>query len=135
MSYQGNDAIVCPLMTLLFWRFTGGLYYELIADPRFANEFGEGFQTYVGEVIERACPDPKKQRIPEQDYAVGKMKKRTVDWIVADEQSALFIECKAKRLSWGAKASLVDLGPLEADIDSMASAVVQVYKTVTDYLT
>jgi hypothetical protein len=44
MSYQGNDAIVCPLMTLLFWRFTGGLYYQLIGDPRFANEFGEGFQ-------------------------------------------------------------------------------------------
>jgi hypothetical protein len=29
---------------------------------------------------------------------------------------------------------LADLGSLEADIDSMASAVVQVYKTLTDYL-
>jgi hypothetical protein len=134
MSYQGNDAIVCPLMTLLFWRFTGGLYYELIGDPRFANEFGDGFQTYVGEVIKRAWPDPKKQRIAEQEYFVRKKKKRMVDWIIVDEHSALFIECKAKRLSWGAKASLADLGPLEADIDSMASSVVQVYKTVTDYL-
>jgi hypothetical protein len=134
MSYQGNDAMVCPLMTLLYWRFTGGLYYELIGDPRFANEFGDGFQTYVGEVIERACPGPKRQRIAEQEYLVRKKKKRTVDWIITDEHSALFIECKAKRLSWGAKASLADLGPLEADIDSMASAVVQVYKTLTDYL-
>jgi hypothetical protein len=135
MSHQGNDAIVCPLTTLLFWRFTGGLYYELISDPRFANEFGDGFQTYVGEVIKRAWPDPKKQRISEQEYFVRKKKKRTVDWIITDDRSALFIECKAKRLSWGAKASLADLGPLEADIDSMASAVVQVYKTLTDYLT
>jgi len=131
MSYQGNDSIVCPLPTLLFWRFTGGLYYELIGDPRFANEFGDGFQAYAGEVIERACP--KCQRIAEHEYVVGKSRKRTVDWIVANENSALFLECKSKRLSWGAKVSLTDLAPLESDIDNMAAAVVQVYKTLADY--
>jgi hypothetical protein len=131
MIYKGDDSIVCPLPTLLFWRFTAGLYYELIDDPRFPNEFGEGFQEYVGEVVQRACP--KMQRISEQDYVVGKQKKRSVDWIIADQQSALFLECKAKRLSWGAKASLKDLAPLEADIGRMAAAVVQTYKTVADY--
>src|SRR5262249_14829302 len=30
MIYKGDDAFVCPLPTLLFWRFTAGLYYELI---------------------------------------------------------------------------------------------------------
>jgi hypothetical protein len=134
MSYGGKDAVVCPLMTLLFWRYTGGLYYELIGDSRFANEFGEGFQNYVGEVIERASEKKKLQRLEERDYVIGKAKKRTVDWIIADEQSAIFLECKAKRLSWGAKVSLIDLGPLEADIESMASAVVQVYKTLADHL-
>jgi hypothetical protein len=133
MSYQGSDALVCPLMTLLYWRFTGGLYYEFIGVPKFANEFGEGFQNYVGEVIERACPDPM-QRLGEREYAVGKAKKRSVDWIIADDHAALFLECKSKRLSWGAKVSLTDLGSLEADIDSMASAIVQVYKTLADHL-
>jgi hypothetical protein len=133
MTYQGGDALVCPLMTLLYWRFTGGLYYELIGVPQFANEFGEGFQNYVGEVIEGACPAPM-QRLGEQPYMVGKAQKRTVDWIVADEHAALFLECKAKRLSWDAKSFLEDLGPLEADIENMAAAVVQVYKTLTDHL-
>jgi hypothetical protein len=133
MAYQGGESYVCPLMTLLFWKFTGGLYYELIGVPSFANEFGEGFQSYVGEVIEQTCSAPI-ERFGEVPYAVGKLEKRTVDWIVADERSALFLECKSKRLSWGAKASLSDLRPLEADIDSMASAVVQVYKTLTDHL-
>ncbi len=133
MPYQGADALVCPLMTLLYWRFTGGLYYELIGVPEFGNEFGDGFQTYVGEVLERACPDPI-QRIAEQEYAVGRAKKRSVDWIVADENSALFLECKARRLSWGAKVSLTELAHLEADIDNMAASVVQVYKTLIDYL-
>ncbi len=133
MQYQGGEALVCPLMTLLYWRFTGGLYYELIGVPEFANEFGEGFQDYVGEVIERACPEPM-ERFGEQEYMVGKAKKHSVDWIVADGNAALFVECKARRLSWGAKESLNDLGPLEADIDNMATAVVQVYKTIADYI-
>lgn len=133
MSYQGVDSYVCPLMTLLFWKFTGGLYYEFMGVPKFANEFGDGFHEYVGEVIEQTCFAPI-QRWGEKSYAIGKLEKRTVDWIVADENSALFLECKAKRISWGAKASLSDLAPLEADIDSMASAVVQVYKTLADHL-
>ena len=116
---------MCPLMTLLYWKFTGGLYYELVGVPDFGNEFGEGFQSYVGEVIERACPDPMI-RLGEKEYVIGKAKKRSVDWIVADEEAALFVECKSKRLSWGAKASLTDLQPLEADIDNMAAAIVQV---------
>jgi hypothetical protein len=133
MIYQGTTALVCPLLTLLYWRFSGGLYYELIGVPGFAHEFGDGFQNYVGEVAERSCPNPM-QRLGEQEYVVGKARKRSVDWIVADENAALFLECKAKRLSWGAKVSLTDLGPLESDVDSMATAVVQVYKTLIDYL-
>jgi len=119
-------------MTLLFWKFTGGLYYELIGTPAFANEFGEGFQDYVGEVIDQTCVAPT-QRFSEAIYSVGKLEKRTVDWIVADQRSALFIECKARRLSWDAKTSLSDLRPLEADIENMAKAVVQVYRTISDY--
>jgi hypothetical protein len=133
MAYRGDDALVCPLLTLLYWRFTGGLYYELIAVPEFANEFGEGFQAYVGEVVERACPTPM-EHFAECEYVAGKSKKRSVDWIVADATAALFLECKAKRLSWAAKESLTDLAALQRDIDSMAAAIVQTYKTLADYL-
>jgi hypothetical protein len=62
-----------------------------------------------------------------------KAEKRSVDWIVADSGAALFVESKVRRITWAAKSSLVDLKPLEADIDNMAAAVVQVYKTVVDY--
>jgi hypothetical protein len=43
MRYQEQDTIVCPLPTLVYWKFTSGLYYELISDPRFGEEFGDGF--------------------------------------------------------------------------------------------
>jgi hypothetical protein len=121
-------------MTLLFWRFTSGLYYELISVPRFANEFGEGFQSYVGEVTTRIYSgNPRFEIIPEHEYWVGKHKKRTVDWIITDQTSALFLECKAKRVSLQSKTALTDFAPLEKDINSMASAIVQVYKTIGDY--
>jgi hypothetical protein len=131
--YRGQDAIICPLPTLLYWRFTAGLYYQLIGDDRFPNEFGSSFQSYVGEVIKSACTSSNLRSLPEEEYSVGKLKKRSTDWIVADEKSALFLECKAKRLSWGAKAFLNNLQPLDADIENMASAVVQVYRTIIDY--
>ena len=124
---------MCPLPTLLYWRFTAGLYYQLIGDDRFPNEFGSSFQSYVGEVIQAACTSQRMQSIPEQEYSVGKMKKRSIDWIVADDNSALFLECKAKQLSWGAKSFLNNLQPLDADIENMASAVLQIYRTIVDY--
>jgi hypothetical protein len=133
MFYLGGNAFVCPIMTLLYWRFTSGLYYELITDDRFGNEFGEGFQNYVGDVISTACVNPEIERISEAAYKVGQQGKRTVDWIVSDGASALFLECKSKRLSWSAKSSLRDLTALENDIDIMAAAVVQTYKTLVDY--
>jgi hypothetical protein len=133
MRYQGQDTMVCPLPTLLYWKFTGGLYYELIDDPRFGNEFGEGYQAYVGSVIEKACP--KFQCFPEQEYKVGKARKRTVDWIVADEDAVLFLECKARRLSLQSKTTLTDISHLQEDIRHLAAAVVQVYKTLNDCLT
>jgi hypothetical protein len=127
-----HTVIMCPIPTLLFWRFTSGLYYDLIGEPASANEFGDGFQAYVGEVIARACHRPL-QTHAEREYSVGKASKRSVDWIVVGEGAALFVECKSKRLSWEAKESLTNLEPLERDLDVLAEAVVQTYKTIFDY--
>lgn len=132
MRYQGQESIVCPLMTLLYWKFTSGLYYELIDVPQFANEFGVGFEAYVGSVIEKASPNFRC--IPEREYKVGKKTKRTVDWTVAVENAVLFLECKARRLSLQSKTTLTDISYLEQDIENLAAAVVQVYKTLNDCL-
>ena len=134
MPYKGRDSIVCPLPTLLFWRITSGLYYELLSDSRFPQAFGESFQRFVGEAAERACTNPKIHVRPESKYGTRKARKDTVDWIVWDSEAALFIECKAKRLSWAAKAELEDLSALKSDIEQLAGAVVQIYKTIRDYI-
>jgi hypothetical protein len=134
MDLDGHDAIVCPLPTLLYWRITGGLYYELVDDPRFAVPYGDSFQRYVGKAVQRASSGSKLRILPEQQFGAKKAPKRTVDWIIADEHAAIFVECKARRLSMGAKTSLDDLTALEKDIDNMAEALLQLYKSTAEYL-
>ena len=125
--------LACPIPTLLFWRVTSGLYYELYKDPRFASEFGDAIQDYVGDVLREACLSSRIQILAEREYGDGRARKRTVDWIATDSTAALFIECKAKRLSLAAKTSLFDTSALESDLAIIASAVVQTYKTIVDY--
>lgn len=134
MRFRGKLAITCPLPTLLFWRITGGLYYELLNEPRFSQIFGASFQKYVGRVIERASTDDSLSLLAEVEYGRKKARKKSVDWIIFEDDCAIFLECKSKRLSWTAKSSLRDLDALEDDIETMADAVVQIYKTITDYL-
>lgn len=133
MCSGASDVAVCPIPTLLFWRFTSGLYYDFIRVPEFANLFGDSYQAYVGEAVRAAAPS--LSIFEERLYKVGSREKRSVDWIVSDKSSsALFIECKVKRMRVDTKQTLTDTSPLEEDISYMASAVVQTYRTIQDCL-
>lgn len=134
MSYLGQEEVICPIPTLLFWRITTGLYYTLTDINSFTTEFGRSFQRYVGEVLRARITSPNRAVLEEQEYQIGKHRKDTVDWIVQQgEEAALFIECKIKRLTWASKAGLCDLTALQNDLEKLADAVVQVYKTIVDY--
>lgn len=133
MKYQGRECLVCPIPTLLFWRFTSGVYYEIFNQPGFENAFGEAFQWYVGQVIERGTMREKTRLYPECEYRVGKDTKRTVDWIVDQEGAALFVEAKTKRLRSEAKVEIVQRDILPIELDKLAAMIVQVYKSISDY--
>lgn len=132
-KYQGRDCLVCPIPTLLFWRFTNGVYYEIFNQPGFENAFGEAFQWYVGQVIGRGTTREKTRLYPECEYRVGKDFKRTVDWILDQEGAALFIEAKTKRLRFEAKVEIVQEDVLPIELDKLAAMIVQVYKSIRDY--
>jgi hypothetical protein len=133
MKYRNNLSIVCPLPTLLFWRITAGLYYEILHEDNFGVHFGESYQNYVGEIIEKANTEKKIIYIPESEYYVGNDRKDTVDWIVRDAESALFIECKTKRLILQAKVELEDTNAIQGEFEKMAQFILQIYKTIDDY--
>ena len=133
MSYQGRDCLVCPIPTLLFWRFTSGVYYEIYNQPGFDNAFGEAFQWYVGQVLEQGTRREKTRLYSESEYWVGKDLKRTVDWIVDQDGAAIFVEAKTKRMAQEAKVEIVQETILPNELDKLAAMVVQVYKSIRDY--
>ncbi len=71
--------------------------------------------------------------LPENHYYVGKDRKDTTDWVVYDNDSALFIECKTKRLKLPAKLELDDNSYVNEELGKMAEFVLQVYKSIEDY--
>ncbi len=131
MPYFGKDSLVCPDSTMLFWRLTDGIYYEIVSKSGFPAAFGESFQIYVGEVLSKSCKQYKV--FPEQDYGSKHDRKASVDWIIDDGKNALFIECKTKRMRHDAKAELLSDEVLGEDLDKMADFIVQTYKSIADY--
>lgn len=132
--HDGQDQIACPIPTLLFWRITTGLYYTLKGVDGFLTEFGSSFERYVGEVLRARVTSDLRSILDEEEYLVGKDRKLTVDWIVQQkDEAALFIECKTKRMTWASKSEIFELSSLENDLDRLAAAVVQIYKTIVDY--
>lgn len=132
-KYQGRDCLLCPIPTLLFWRFTNGVYYEIFSQPGFENAFGEAFQWYVGQVIEKGTTRERTRLYSECEYRVGKELKRTVDWVVDQADAALFVEAKTKRMRFDAKIEIAQEDILPIELDKLASMIVQVYKSIRDY--
>lgn len=129
---NGKSSLIAPVPTYLFRRFTEGIYYELYDDQRFAAAFGHSFASYVGDVFSSVKADDRFAVFSEKTYIVGKDEKLSIDWLVADDKAALFIECKTKRVRYDAKIALADLSPLEDDLDKMAGFIVQAYRTQLD---
>lgn len=131
--HNGKDSLICPVPTYLFRRFTEGVYYEICKDKNFANPFGQTFQKYIGEVLEKSQNSNQCHIFTETEYYVGKDRKDSVDWILVDGEANLFIECKTKKLRMDAKITLIDNKALEEDLDLMADFIVKTYKTIADY--
>ena len=125
--------VCCPLPPLLAWKFTGGLYFDIVNDSRTSNSLGDSFQKYVGEVLDVVNTNDRYSVIPEGDYKKGQ--NRTIDWQVEDKGGVLFVECKCKRVLLSAKVELYqDKGTLESELGIMSEHLVQVYKTLEDYI-
>ena len=128
----GRREVICPIPTFLLWRFTEGVFYELLHEPGFSDAYGEAFQDHVGVVIDRA-KSASLTVYPEVEYYVGKDRRDSVDWLIEDEGALLFVESKTKRLQLKAKTEIRTVEALEAELEKLASFIVQVYKTIGDY--
>ena len=127
------ERLHCPIPYYVLKRASQGLFYEITAAEGFNNPFGASFQAYLGEVLRETFQSSPFTIYEEREYKVGRDRKDGVDWILTDDQANLFIECKAKRMTAGAK-SAVDPLIIGQQVDYLAKAVVQLYKNIADAL-
>jgi hypothetical protein len=126
------DNVLCPVPRYLLNRVTSGVFYDIVNSDGFANAYGDAFQHYVGEVIAATLLPPRFQVIEECPYAETKANlKHGADWIVSDGSGHLFVECKTKRLSLGAK-NVTHPEAVAKDLAAMTQAIVQNYKNILD---
>ena len=122
---------VCPVPLLLFWQVTSGTYYAIVKEKGFNHAFGAAFENYVGEVIHKVN---KGRFIVYPEVTYGKPEKKSVDWLVEEPGCLLFIECKAKRMTLNARTNAGLTEGLTADLHKMADFVLQLYKSLLEYL-
>lgn len=128
-----DDYYYCPVINFLIWRMTSGLYFDLIGDKSFGHPFGLAFQDYLQELSIRSSDSERTKVLNEQKYMVGKREEDSVDLILLQSGAALFVEAKAKRMQMRSKSQLITDEAMERDLDILASDVVQVYATISDY--
>lgn len=124
-----RPAHICPIPTLLFWRITSGLFYDLIQEPGFDQAFGTSFQAYIGDMLEKTFGGTSTAVYPEEPDT----RPKRADWIIDQPTSFMLVECKTKRMTIGAKTTIQDDNELQTQIEVIAKAVVQSYQALEAY--
>jgi hypothetical protein len=128
-----GEYLYCPVPQYLLKQLTAGIYYIAdIPNANLQNSFGNGFEKYVGEILQ--CYNKSRFNIiPEIAYKKKQNKNKSSDWIVVDQNAIIFIECKTKRLRCESKELLSITNELEKDIQDISNGVFQLYKVYEDY--
>lgn len=119
----GEPEIWCPFVGHLIRRLTYGLYYDLIEHDQFKNYIGYAFEQYIGNVITAASSRP--WYIYKEAVSGRKKPKSSADWLVADADVALFIECKFRRPLLDSKTEPTNEAAIRRDLGVYASFVAQ----------
>lgn len=128
----------CPVINFLVWRITSGLYFDLINNKNSKDDFGHPFglsvQDYVEDVSKKIIKTNITKVIPEQKYKVNGSEKDSIDLILSQDDSALFVEVKSKRLLSKSKSQLILNDAINKDLEILSDDIVQVYLTIQDYI-
>lgn len=131
----GENRLFCPMPTLLMWRLTEGVYFDLVQHRQeFDRNFGLAFQDLIAEVVRAADRGGRLQVFPEERYRTRQRPRDSVDWILQDDTASIFIECKASRLKAQAKVDINDTTTIDGEVSRLAAFVVQIYATLMDAL-
>lgn len=131
---QYNSHLICLYPDVLLKQTTAGVYYlaEIYNEKyNLNNQFGKSFESYIGLILTKLNKDGKYEIKSEINYNKGGNK--TSDWIVIEDSSLIFIECKTKRQIL--KTKLYSSGTDEdcGLKDYVANEISKIYKVYNDY--
>jgi len=134
---EKDSTLYCPIPDKLIMQISEGIYH--IADLPSLNKsennlstlIGVGFETYIGDLIRLI--NVRKRFEVEKEIVFGKPERKTSDWIVLDDDSIIFIECKTKRLQIESRSQLEVTENLKKDLNDIAKGIAQLYSVIDFY--
>lgn len=123
---RGNVQIfVRPIETLLKWRISSGLYYDVIATEGAGNIIGTQFEIYIRDLLKAKFSGLNV--LPEFPYGTKKRPKKSPDNLLVDgDVIKWIIECKTAKIPYGVQTSAVKTPDHDRVADDLAKGVAQV---------
>ncbi|TXJ08763.1 MAG: hypothetical protein E6Q28_16560 [Afipia sp.] len=123
---ESSGAIRCPLVSLLEWRITSGLYYDLVGGgSAIWNEIGDRFHLYAHKFLKEMLRDVSV----DADYEYRKGRYQTPDILVSrNRKIVVAIECKAKKMTFEARFSEAPIADARIGYDEIAKGVFQIWR-------
>ncbi|WP_316777832.1 hypothetical protein [Pedobacter antarcticus] len=136
--FENGGFLYCIYPDYLIFQLTAGTYYLADIgnnDHQLAKAFGDGFERYVGIILEKVNVQYHFPIKSETVYQLNRKKGqlRSSDWIIETDDAIVFIECKTKKLRLNSKNFAKYHDTLDEDLQQMVNAAVQLYKVYQHY--
>jgi hypothetical protein len=135
ISIRTGDRVeaFCPIPTLLYLRFSDGLFYDLVGNDNVRRIIGERFESYAVEITKHYLGG-QFQVLPEVGYGTKAQPAKTPDVRVVSQQNALrvVIECKARKIPFKVLSSPNPYLENEEIYDELIKGVCQIWRFISD---
>jgi hypothetical protein len=125
---ERGERLRAPIPSLIMQRFTTGLYLDVVGG-------GPAVWTEIGERFERYCVDYLSAMLApysvagERSYGPKKARFRTPDVLVSDSGGVVLVaECKAKRMTFGARFAEDPVADAATGYGEIAKGVFQIWR-------
>jgi hypothetical protein len=122
------ELLCAPLPQLLMLRVTAGVFYDLVGGGAgLRNDASGRFEQYCAELTQRLMPRFQVRR--SERYLIGRRPMDTPDVLVSDRNEVrIVVECKARRLSFGAQFAEDPIEEAVQGYEEMAKGVIQLWR-------
>lgn len=123
-----EQQLMCPLIDLLVYRFTEGVYYDAISGPdAIRNEIGSNFENYVLSYLEKSFQEFSVSG--EIEYGKKGHQTKSPDILIQqNKEITLLVECKATRMPFDSKFKQADKNKETEKSTEIAKGIFQIWR-------